>query len=130
MRWKILASLKLSHQKAGSLKDWSKKWTSENLDQLEWKTLSDEEVFEKLNGIKGVGLWSMQMILMFTLERHDVFPISDYQMKKAICDVYGIEEDKNINDKMLQLSDKWIPHRSIAVRYLWRYRELKKKRLI
>ena len=124
---KVLSELKLSHQKDETLKAWATKWRKERLDKVDWYALTDGEVFDHLNGIKGVGKWSKQMILLFTLERPDIFPESDYQLSKAMCDAYCLKEDKRLRTQMKEISNQWVPFRSLAVRCLWRWREKLKK---
>ena len=67
------------------------------------------------------------MILLFTLERHDIFPTGDYQLKKAMCEAYHLEENKSLEGKMEAIASKWSPYRGVACRYLWRWRVTAKK---
>lgn len=121
----ILLPLKLSHQKLESLKICAKKWVEESLGQLNWVRLSDEEVLSYLQGIKGVGDWTKQMILMFTLKRSDIFPKGDYQLTKAMCEYYGLEEKKGIQEELEQIASNWTPYRSVVVRCFWKWRRAK-----
>ena len=118
----LTAHLKLSHQKIDSLVAWSSKWNDEALGSIDWGSLADEEVVHHLTGIKGVSAWSRQMILLFTLEREDVFPEDDYQLRKAFCECYGLAEDRKLPQSMLKISQSWRPYRSLGCRYLWRWR--------
>ncbi|QTN38730.1 hypothetical protein HZ996_06070 [Cryomorphaceae bacterium] len=115
--------LKLSRQKAESLKLWAEYWEELNLSQVDWNTLSNNEIYDLLEPVKGVSRWTVMMILLFTLERPDEFPETDYQLKKAVCEVYGFEEDKKLPERIRELGDRWKPNRSLAVRYLWRWRQ-------
>ncbi len=115
--------LKLSRQKAESLKLWAEYWMEHGLDQVDWDAISNEEVHDLLEPVKGVSRWTVLMILLFTLERPDEFPETDYQLKKAVCEVYGFEEDKKLPERMQELGDRWRPNRSLAVRCLWRWRQ-------
>jgi DNA-3-methyladenine glycosylase II len=76
--------------------------------------LPDEEVIEELTAVKGIGLWTAQMFLMFTLHRSDVFPLGDLGVRNAITRLYGAEADP------LMLSSAWAPYRTRASLYLWR----------
>jgi len=76
--------LKLSYQKYDSLLAWSRHWLESDLGSLNWLLMSAEDVSELLLPVKGIGEWSVQMILLFTLEHPDIFPIGDYQLRKAM----------------------------------------------
>lgn len=84
----------------------------ENIDKLE-----DEEVIENLTKIKGVGIWTAEMFLMFSLARPDVFSIGDLGLRSAIAKLYGVDRDDK--EKILEIANKWSPYRTIACRYLW-----------
>jgi len=91
-------------------------------------SLSDNEIIELLTKIKGVGKWSVEMILIFSLLRTDVFPYDDLVIKKSMIDVYGIKkEGKQLIEKMISISNKWKPNRSLASRYLWANYDLKSR---
>ena len=80
--------------------------------------MADEEVVVELTKIKGVGRWTAEMILMFTLQRPDVFSIGDAGLRAAMAKLYkiGREDLKQIE----KISEKWRPYRSLAARYLWK----------
>jgi len=85
------------------------------VDQLD--LLTDEEVAAKVTAIKGLGPWSAEMFLMFSLKRPDVFSVGDLGVRTAISRLYGIDrEDKS---RILVLSEQWRPFRTYACRYLW-----------
>lgn len=79
---------------------------------------SDEHVVELLCQIKGVGQWTAQMFLMFTLERPDVFPVGDLGIRKAISSLYGISAKAPLSE-FEDLAHGWAPFRSYACHYLW-----------
>jgi len=83
---------------------------------------SDQEIIEIVSSIKGVGVWTVQMFLMFTLNRPDVFPVTDLALQKGYSAFY---KKKKLVDpkKMLNHSKKWIPYRTTMSLYLWRYLE-------
>ena len=83
--------------------------------------MHDEEVIANLTQIRGVGKWTAEMILIFTLKRPDVFSLGDLGLRNAITQLYGITN----REKMLELSEKWRPNRSTACWYLWRSLENK-----
>jgi DNA-3-methyladenine glycosylase II len=80
------------------------------------KKLSDEDVKKELTKIKGVGNWTAEMILIFTLKREDVFSLGDAGLRRAIKNLYNVEKDSDI----LKLAEIWKPKRSYASWYLWR----------
>ena len=83
---------------------------------------SDQEIIELVSSIKGVGVWTVQMFLMFTLNRPDVFPVTDLALQKGYSAYY---KKKKLADpkNMLDHSKEWIPHRTTMSLYLWRYLE-------
>ncbi len=118
----VLGHLKLSHQKDKSLKLWAARWVENKYHKIDWANLTDGEVFALLDGIKGVGEWTVLMILLFTLERPNIFPSSDYQLKKAMCEAYNLIEDKELEGKLSQIANHLHPYKSLATRYLWQWR--------
>lgn len=80
--------------------------------------LTDEDAKAKLVALKGIGEWTAEMILMFSLGREDIFSVGDMGLKNAIQNLYGIE--KNDKKALIALSEKWAPYRSWACRYLWK----------
>ena len=119
----VLTELKLSRQKHETLELLGAFWRAERLDEVEWTGLTDAEVLDRLAGVKGIGEWTVQMILIFTLERPDILPMTDYQFRKAMCELYHLPEDKQLTPRIAELAEAWSPYRSLAVRYLWRWRE-------
>ncbi len=87
-----------------------------NLDKL--PLLSDEEVITELIKIKGIGKWTAEMVLMFSLKRMDVFSIGDLGLRTAVSKLYNIKKEDA--KKIEKLSLKWSPYRTIAARYLWK----------
>ncbi len=109
----------LSRQKLSYSRDLAQKSLSREIDFSVLPDMSDEEVIEHLTRVKGVGVWSAQMFLIFALGRLDVMPTADLGLNMAICKAYGkrkIPKPKQI----LKLSEKWKPYRSLACWYLWR----------
>ncbi len=88
--------------------------------------MESEAVIELLTQIKGVGRWTVEMILMFTLGREDVFAIDDLGIRNAMIGLYGVRstDKKKINQRLLQISKKWSPYRTYACRYLWMSKDL------
>ena len=104
------------------------------LDDKRLKKMSNEEVIELLTQIKGVGKWTVEMLLMFTLGREDVFAVDDYGIQSAIKKLYKLDDSnkKEFRENMLKLSAKWSPYRTYACIHLWQWKDdtppVKKKR--
>jgi DNA-3-methyladenine glycosylase II len=81
--------------------------------------LADDEVIAELTAVKGIGLWSAQMFLMFHLGRPDVLPVGDLGIRKAIMTAYELGALPT-PDVMEQIATPWRPHRTLACSYLWR----------
>jgi len=87
--------------------------------------LGNEEVIDLLTEIKGVGKWTVEMILMFTLGREDVFAMDDLGLKQSVIKLYNIKETdkKLLYQKIEKISQKWSPYRTYASRYLWNWKD-------
>jgi len=87
--------------------------------------MSNEQVIHLLTQIKGVGKWTVEMILMFTLGREDVFALDDLGLKQGVIKLYNLKEtDKKILlQKIEKISLKWSPYRTYASRYLWNWKD-------
>jgi DNA-3-methyladenine glycosylase II len=115
----ILQTLGLSRSKVSYLKDLSHKCHSGELQIDQLPSLSDEEIIRQLVMVKGIGVWTAQMFLIFGLHRLDVFPTGDLGIKKAIGYHYGFLHLPK-EDELLIIGEKWKPYRSIASLYLWK----------
>ncbi len=111
-----LRSAGMSYSKASYIKNIAQAFKDKKLDAKKLKAMSDEEVKKELTKIKGVGNWTAEMILIFTLKREDVFSLGDAGLRRAIKNLYNIEKETDI----LKLAEKWKPKRSYACWYLWR----------
>jgi DNA-3-methyladenine glycosylase II len=85
--------------------------------------LSNEEIIERLTSVRGVGPWTVEMLLMFTLGRLDVLPATDYGVRKGFALTFGWK-DLPTPKELLEYGERWRPHRSTAAWYLWRALEL------
>jgi DNA-3-methyladenine glycosylase II len=81
--------------------------------------LSDEEVIAELIAVRGLGVWSAHMFLMFTLRRPDVLPVSDLGIRRVVKELYGLDELPSATE-MERIAEPWRPYRTIACRFLWR----------
>ncbi len=92
----------------------------------DWHHKTDEQIITELTSIKGVGVWTVQMVLMFCLARKDVFPIGDLGVSQSIIDLYNLSGDpKQVKNSILKIAEGWKPFRSIASLYLWSWRNHK-----
>jgi len=90
-----------------------------SFDYLYEKT--DEEIIEYFTVIKGVGKWTVQMILMFPMDRLNVFPVDDLGIQQRMMALYNIDVEKKIlKPTLLEIADSWQPYRSLACKYLWK----------
>jgi DNA-3-methyladenine glycosylase II len=86
-----------------------------------FKQMSDEDIIEALLPIRGVGVWTAQMFLIFCLGRPDVLPTADYGLQAGVRDVFGLAELPKARH-LEELSEIWRPHRTAATWYFWRSR--------
>ncbi|HKL40133.1 MAG TPA: DNA-3-methyladenine glycosylase [Cryomorphaceae bacterium] len=85
-------------------------------------SLTDEEVIKTLTEIKGIGVWTAQMFLMFTLLREDVFPIGDLGIRRGM-ERFLYNGEKQNQETLIQRAEIWAPYRSVASLYLWKAQE-------
>jgi DNA-3-methyladenine glycosylase II len=114
----------LSPQKLRYFRDLATRVADGRLPLSRLSRMSDEAVIESLVEVTGVGVWTAQMFLIFSLGRADVFATDDYGIRAAIKNLYGLEVLPN-KALALQIAEPWEPYRSIASWYLWRSLELK-----
>lgn len=118
MNARTIKKIGLSKQKSTYLIDLAKHFV-ENPDVYNHlEKCTDEQVIEELTAIKGIGVWTAQMFLMFTLLRLDVFAPDDIGIQKAMKQLYGWKKDPT-KDKMEKIAKKWKPYRTIACWHLW-----------
>jgi len=117
-----LRSVGLSGQKAQYVQHVASFALANKRLQLDWDEMSDEEILTFLTQIKGVGRWTVEMILIFTLRRPDIFPLDDYGIQHAIKMAYNIDyQGKELRFFMQKTAENWKPYRSYATRYLWNF---------
>jgi DNA-3-methyladenine glycosylase II len=109
----------LSTQKTAYIRDLAEKVALRQVNFRKLALLSDDEVIERLTRVKGIGVWTVQMFLMFALERPNVFPHGDLGVRNAIHRAYNLPEAPKPAD-LLRISEPWHPYCSVATWYLWR----------
>jgi DNA-3-methyladenine glycosylase II len=118
-----LRSIGLSNSKAVYIKNVCEFFIEKKLTDAKLHSMSNEELFDLLTQIKGIGKWTVEMILMFAMGREDVFSSGDLGLQKAMKTLYAIEHhnQKNLEQKMRNIADNWSPYRTYACLYLWKY---------
>ncbi len=109
----------LSNQKVTYILDLSKKYVDGTLQLDELDGKSNKEVSAQLIQVKGIGQWTADMFLMFTLNREDVFPLGDLGVKKGVAIIENLPELPT-EKHMAEISEKWQPYRTIAAWYMWK----------
>lgn len=113
----------LSNQKAAYIRDLAEKTACGQLQFRRLNKLSDEEVIAQLTQVKGIGVWTAQIFLMFALGRPDVFPLLDLGVRNGIQRAYGLPKDAKPADYEA-VADRWRPYRSIGSWLMWRVMDL------
>jgi DNA-3-methyladenine glycosylase II len=121
-----LRSVGLSPQKASYVADLARKVNGGTVDLRQVGRLSDERIVEQLTQVRGIGRWTAQMFLIFSLGRLDVFPHDDLGVRVAIRNHYGLAD---LPDKQtaLAIAARWRPYATVASWYCWRTLDLPRK---
>ena len=114
-----------SNAKASYVHNVCKFFIENKITDARLQKMTNEEVIDLLTQIKGVGRWTVEMILMFTLGREDVFAIDDLGIQQSVIKLYKLDntDKKLMKEKILQISGKWSPYRTYACRYLWSWKD-------
>lgn len=108
----------ISYSKIKYIKGIAKAVKEGGLDISGLPNLSDQKAVEELTKLKGIGLWTAEMFLMFSLKREDIFSLGDIGLRNAVARLYNIDRDDL--KKIEEISLKWSPYRTHASRYLWK----------
>lgn len=119
IKFEKLRGAGLSSQKATYIKDLAKKFKDGSVSSKNFHKMSDGEIIEHLTLIKGIGVWTAQMFLMFTLNRPDILPTGDLGIQKGFQKLFGLKKLPSPNE-MERLAEKWRGHKTVASLYLWR----------
>lgn len=121
----VLRAIGLSNNKVGYLLNVASFCIEHKITDKKLLQLSNEEIIDLLTQIKGVGKWTVEMLLMFTLGREDVFAVDDLGIQQAMIRLYKLDntDKKALKEKMLQLSAKWSPYRTYACLHLWQWKD-------
>lgn len=115
----------LSNAKVGYIKNVAQFCIEHGITDRKLAAMSNESIIELLVQIKGVGKWTVEMLLMFGLGREDVFAVDDLGIQQAMCRLYKIDatHKKTMQQMMLQRAQKWTPYQTYACLHLWNWKD-------
>ena len=121
----VFRSIGFSNAKASYVHNVCRFFIENKITDARLNKMSNNEVLELLTQIKGIGKWTVEMILMFTLGREDVFAMDDLGLKNSVIKLYKIKEKdkKLLREKIEKISLNWSPYRTYASRYLWGWKD-------
>lgn len=117
----VLRGIGLSNAKANYVHNVAAFIAEHKITDKKLDKMSDDEVIDLLTQIKGVGRWTVEMLLMFTLGREDVFAIDDLGIQQGMAKIYGLDmaDKKKLKEQMLKISAKWSPYRTWGCVFMW-----------
>ncbi len=115
-----LPQIKLAMGKYETIMSFIDYWSNNILD---FNQLTDEEIISKLSSIKGIGKWTIDMILLYTLQRPNVFPCDDFHIKQVMISLYNLNPNVKLKAQMVEISEKWGNQKSLAVLYLLAWKQ-------
>lgn len=107
----------ISRQKATYLKELSRAILEQDLDLDSLESLSEPEIRKKLTSIKGIGNWTTDIYLMFSLQKKDIFPIGDIAVRNTMKTLYGVHS----TEEMIRIAENWKPYRSLGTYFMWHH---------
>lgn len=121
----ILRAIGLSNAKVGYVKNVAEFCIEHSITDKKLAKLSNEEITDLLIQIKGVGKWTVEMLLMFSLGREDVFSVDDLGIQQAMTKLYQLDSNnkKMMKEQMLKIAAKWSPYRTYACLHLWKWKD-------
>ena len=123
--FETLRGIGLSNAKANYVQNVARFAIDSGMEYTQLSKMSNEELIKYLTQIKGVGQWTVEMLLMFTLGREDVFAVDDLGIQNAMIEMYNLDtgNKKQLKEEMLRISKKWSPYRTYACMHLWRWKD-------
>jgi DNA-3-methyladenine glycosylase II len=120
-----LRAIGMSQAKAGYVQNVARFETEQGMGFSKLDKMSNEEIIAYLTQIKGVGKWTVEMLLMFALGREDLFAIDDWGLRQAVIGLYGLKQRKKKTQDaaILKITEQWAPYRTYACLYLWRWKD-------
>lgn len=121
-------SIGISNSKANYILNVCNFFIQEKLTDSKIYAMSDEECLKKFTSIKGIGKWTVEMILMFSLQSENIFPVDDLGIQQAMMQLYGLSNTnkKEMQTKMIEISNSWNPYKTYASLYLWKIKDSQK----
>ncbi len=122
-----LRSIGLSNAKTNYVQNVCRFFMEEQITDAQLYKMKDEDIIAKLTQIKGVGKWTVEMILMFSLQHEDVLPVDDLGIQQAMIKLYKLDatNKKLLYEQMYKAAEKWRPYRTYACVHLWRWKDEK-----
>ena len=120
-----LRAIGLSNAKVSYVKNVAAFCIEHKITDKKLNAMSDEEIIELLTQIKGVGKWTVEMLLMFALGREDIFSIDDYGVQSAMIKIYKLQklDKKKLRERLIKISEKWSPYRTYGCLYCWHLKD-------
>jgi 3-methyladenine DNA glycosylase/8-oxoguanine DNA glycosylase len=130
LKEKQLRGAGLSNNKYLAIRDLSEKTLDGTVPTLaKLRKMSDSEIVERLTEVRGIGVWTVEMLLMFRLGRPDVLPVADLGVRHGFKLTYGLPEMPHV-DHLTEHAERWRPFRSVASWYMWRAVDLHKAKTV
>jgi len=123
--FETLRAIGLSNAKTHYVQNVARFAIEQGMDDDKLGKMDNDELIEYLTQIKGVGRWTTEMLLMFTLGREDIFAIDDLGIQNAMIRLYKLDKSdkKKLKKRMMTISKKWSPYRTYACMHLWRWKD-------
>ncbi|MDP4149130.1 MAG: DNA-3-methyladenine glycosylase [Bacteroidota bacterium] len=123
--FETLRSIGLSNAKANYVHNVARFALDQGVDPRRLGKMDNEEVIAYLTQIKGVGRWTAEMLLMFTLGREDVFAVDDLGIQNAMIRLYKLDnsDKRQFREELLRISQRWSPYRTYACLHLWHWKD-------
>jgi DNA-3-methyladenine glycosylase II len=120
-----LRSIGLSNAKVNYVKNVAAFCIEHKITDKKLHSMSDEEIIALLTQIKGVGKWTVEMLLMFALGREDIFSIDDFGIQSAMIKIYKLQklDKKQLRERLIKISAKWSPYRTYGCLYCWHLKD-------
>ena len=111
----------LSRQKRSYILDLAERFHAKQIPSRRFSRMSDDQIIESLTQIKGIGRWTVEMLLIFGLNRTDVWPVDDLGLQEGVRRAFKMAERPKAKE-IVHFADAWRPYRSVATWYLWRFK--------
>ena len=120
---RALGNIKLAASKYETIVGILALWEANKID---WQLLQDDEVVSTLSTVKGIGKWTIDMILLYTLQRPNIFPYDDFHLKQIMVSLYKLDPKSKLKAQMIEIAENWGNQKSMAVLYLLAWKQYQK----